>query len=139
MSGATIHHGGSKAYYRPSSDEIQLPPRRAFQSASNYYAVALHELTHWTGHSSRCNRQLVGRFGDAAYAMEELVAEMGAAYLCAHCRLDGELRHAAYLAHWLNVLRADKRALFTVAAKAQRAADYVLELANPAGGQALAA
>ncbi|MBP9054475.1 MAG: hypothetical protein KBF94_17790, partial [Ilumatobacteraceae bacterium] len=100
--------------------------------------VALHELTHWTGHPSRCHRQLTGRFGDAAYAAEELVAELGSAYLCAHCRLDGELRHESYLASWLKVLRADKRAIFTAATLAQRAADYVLRLTNPIDGGVLA-
>lgn len=138
MSGAEIRHGGAKAFYRPSTDEIQMPPRAAFASATGYYNTALHELTHWTGHDTRCNRQLVGRFGDAAYAAEELIAEMGSAYLCAHCRLDGELRHAGYLASWLKVLRSDKRAIFTAAAQAQRAADYLLRLANPVGDDAAA-
>ena len=139
MSGAHLRFGGSKAFYRPASDEIQLPPQRAFATATGYYNVALHELTHWTGHERRCNRQLAGRFGEAAYAAEELIAEMGAAYLCAHCRLDGELRHADYLASWLKVLRTDKRAIFAAAAKAQKAADYVLALANPTRAVALAA
>lgn len=131
MSAATIRHGGTKAFYNPAFDEIQLPPRAAFAGPAGYYNVALHELTHWTGHASRCNRLLTSRFGDAAYAAEELIAEMGAAYLCAHCRLDGELRHASYLASWLKVLRADKRAIFAAASQAQRAADYVLRMANP--------
>jgi len=76
-SGARIQHGGSKAYYAPASDAIQLPSRQAFATAANYYATALHELTHWSGHPTRCNRQLTGRFGDDAYAVEELIAEMG--------------------------------------------------------------
>jgi len=138
MSGATVRHGGTKAFYSPSADEIQLPPRAAFSGPAGYYNVALHELTHWTGHTSRCNRLLAGRFGDAAYAAEELIAEMGAAYLCAHCRLDGELRHASYLASWLKVLRSDKRAIFAAASAAQRAADYVLRLANPTPDGAIA-
>jgi antirestriction protein ArdC len=138
MSGATVRHGGTKAFYSPGADEIQLPPRAAFAGPAGYYNVALHELTHWTGHASRCNRLLAGRFGDAAYAAEELIAEMGAAYLCAHCHLDGELRHASYLASWLKVLRADKRAIFAAASQAQKAADYVLRLANPVGDPALA-
>ena len=139
MSGATLRHGGSKAFYRPDTDEIQLPPRPAFPSAAGYYNVALHELTHWTSHRSRCHRELSGRFGDAAYAAEELIAEMGAAFLCAHCRIDGELRHASYLSSWLRVLRSDKRAIFVAAAKAQQAADYVLTLANPTRADARAA
>ena len=79
------------------------------------------------------------RFGDSSYAVEELIAELGAAYLCAHCRIDGELRHAGYIASWLKVLRGDKRAIFTAAAQAQRAADYVLRLAQPPERDAMAA
>jgi antirestriction protein ArdC len=139
MSSARLRNGGAKAYYRPDTDEIYLPPPAAFTTSTGYYNVALHELTHWTGHPSRCNRQLAKRFGEEAYAAEELVAEMGAAYLCAHCRLDGELRHASYIASWLRVLRNDKRAIFTAAARAQRAADYVLTLANPTAVLAVAA
>ena len=131
MSDARFRQGGTRAYYQPATDEIYLPPVSAFLTACGYYATALHELTHWTSHASRCNRQLGKRFGDAAYAAEELIAEMGAAYLCAHCRIDGELRHASYLQSWLRVLRSDKRAIFTASAQAQRAADYVLTLAQP--------
>ena len=132
-------HGGSKAFYRPDTDEIQLPPRAAFPTAAGYYNVALHELTHWSGHPNRCARDFSGRFRDAAYAAEELVAEMGAAYLCAHCRIDGELRHVSYLASWLAMLKADKRAIFTAAAKAQQAADCILRLADPTRAVAQAA
>jgi antirestriction protein ArdC len=139
MSGATVCHGGSKAFYRPDSDEIQLPPRSAFPTAAGYYNVALHELTHWTGHQTRCARDFSYRFRAAAYAAEELVAEMGAAFLCAHCRIDGELRHASYLTSWLQMLRSDKQAMFIAAAKAQRAADYVLNLADPTRAFAKAA
>jgi len=138
-SGATIRHGGSRAFYRPGDDEIHLPPRQAFIDAGRYYATALHELCHWSSHPSRCNRQLGQRFGDDAYAAEELIAEMGAAFLCAHCHLDGELHHAGYLASWLKVLRADKRAIFVAATRAQQAADYLLQLTQPAEGVAVAA
>jgi antirestriction protein ArdC len=117
--------------------EFRLAGRIA--NASSYYNVALHELTHWSGHPARCNRDLSGRFGDSSYAVEELIAELGAAYLCAHCRIDGELRHAGYIASWLKVLCGDKRAIFTAAAQAQRAADYVLKLAQPPGREAMAA
>ena len=139
MSSARFRQGGTQAYYQPATDEIHLPPLAAFPTASGYYATALHELVHWSGHPSRCRRDLTGRFGDSAYAAEELVAEMGAAYLCAHCRIDGELRHASYLQSWLKVLRSDKRAIFTAAAQAQRAADYVLALAQPPDAAAAAA
>ena len=139
MSGAHLRFGGSKAFYRSDSDEIHLPPQRAFPTAAGYYNVALHELTHWTSEESRCNRQLGQRFGDDAYAAEELIAEMGAAFLCAHCRIDGELRHESYLASWLKVLRTDKRAIFVAASKAQQAADYLLARTQPAVTEALAA
>ncbi|MEI7431522.1 MAG: ArdC-like ssDNA-binding domain-containing protein, partial [Betaproteobacteria bacterium] len=92
---ARIQHGGSKAYYRPSDDVIQLPPRSCFPTASDYYGTALHELTHWTGAPSRCNRPLDGRRHIDAYAFEELVAEMGAAFTCAHCHLPARLEHAS--------------------------------------------
>lgn len=129
-SGATIRHGGSYAYYDRTRDHIQLPDRPAFAQSGDYYATALHEACHWTGHPTRCNRELKGRFGDAAYAMEELIAEMGSAYLCAHCRIDGRLQHAAYVHGWLPVIRNDKRAIFTASAKAQAAADFLLQPAQ---------
>jgi len=139
MSGASIHHGGPVACYRPAVDDIQLPPRGRFPTAASYYGTALHELTHWTAHPKRCDRQLGKRFGDDAYAAEELIAEMGAAFLCAHCRIDGQLEHASYVDHWLRVLRTDKRAVFVAATKAQQASDFVLKLAQPPAPQAIAA
>lgn len=131
MSGATVRHGGSRAFYRPADDEIHLPPPRAFANASAYYGTALHELTHWTSAPGRCNRELGRRFGDAAYAAEELIAEMGAAFLCGYCGMDSELHHAEYLGSWLKVLRSDKRAVFVAATRAQQAADYLLSLLQP--------
>lgn len=127
-SGARIQHGGSRACYRPSDDVIQLPPREWFPSASDYYATALHELTHWTGAPSRCNRPLGKRHGIDAYAFEELVAEIGAAFTCAHCHLPARLEHASYIESWLQALRNDKRLILTAAGKAQAAADYLLGL-----------
>jgi antirestriction protein ArdC len=131
--GASIAHGGTRAYYRPSTDSIQLPPREAFigtktsTAAEAYYSTLLHELTHWTSHEQRCNRQLGKRFGDAAYAMEELVAELGAAFLCSEIGITAEPRldHAQYLASWLSVLKADKRAIFTAASKASEATAFL--------------
>jgi antirestriction protein ArdC len=125
-SGAVVRHGGSRALYMPDADLIQLPPQTAFDCAGDYYATALHELTHWTGHASRCNRPLGRRQGIDAYAFEELVAEMGAAFLTDHCGIAGRLQHASYIASWLQALRGDKRLIFTAAAQAQRAADYLL-------------
>ncbi len=125
---AVIRHGGNMAYYAPGPDVIQLPPFEAFCDKESYYATALHELTHWTKHEKRLDRDF-GRqkFGDPGYAREELVAELGAAFLCAEIGITPEVRddHAAYLASWLNVLKEDKRAIFSAAAHAQRAADYL--------------
>lgn len=129
-SGACIRHGGSRAFYAPGEDLIQLPPYTAFANATDYYATALHELTHWTGHPERCNRVLGKRHGIDAYAFEELVAEMGAAFLTSHCRLPGRLQHDSYIASWLQALRNDKRLIFTAASQAQRAADYLLPCAS---------
>ncbi len=125
--GATFRHGGDLACYAPLADVIQLPPTAAFQDPESYAATKAHELIHWTGHSSRCARQFGKRFGDQAYAFEELVAELGAAFLCAGLGITPEIRqdHSAYIAHWLQVLRKDKRAIFTAAGHAQRAVDYL--------------
>lgn len=125
--GATIRHGGNKAFYAPSLDFVQMPPRESFRDAESYCATLVHELTHWTSHPSRLARELGKRFGDQAYAAEELIAEMGAAFLCADLGITPEVRddHAAYLAHWLKVLKANNRAIFTAASQAQRAADFL--------------
>ena len=125
-SGARVCHGGSKAFYAPGPDQIQMPPRQAFDSAADYYATALHELTHWSGHPSRCNRPLGMRHGIDAYAFEELVAEMGSAFLADYCGLVGRLQHASYIASWLQALRNDKRLIFTASSQAQKAADFLL-------------
>ena len=132
-SGATIKHCGNRAFYRPVDDTIQLPPKEAFPMPSAYYGTALHELCHWTGHSSRLNRVLGSRHHIEAYAYEELVAEIGAAFLCAHSGLEARLEHASYVDHWLDALRRDKRLIFVAAGAAQRAADFVLEMAGSTG------
>jgi antirestriction protein ArdC len=126
-SGATFRHGGNRAFYAPSHDVIQLPSPEAFRDAESYAATKAHELTHWTAHSSRMDRTLGKRFGDEAYAAEELVAELGSAFLCSALGITPEQRedHAAYIGHWLKVLRSDKRAIFTASAHAQRAVDYL--------------
>ncbi len=133
--GATIQHGGNMAFYAPSRDLIQMPPFEAFRDRESYYATALHELTHWTRHEKRLNRSFEQkRFGDTGYAREELVAELGAAFLCAETGITPEIRedHAQYLGHWLGVLKEDKRAIFSAAAHAQRAADFLQALQPPA-------
>jgi len=119
-------YGGNRAFYSPAEDFIQMPGRASFASGSDFYATALHELTHSTGHPSRCNRPLGRRHGADAYAFEELVAEMGSAFLCAHVRLPGRLQHESYISSWLAALRNDKRLIFTAASQAQKAADYLL-------------
>jgi antirestriction protein ArdC len=132
-SGARIEHGGDAAFFSPSQDLIKLPHLSAFNDAAGYYATALHELTHWTGHKSRLDRNLeAGKYGNPAYAFEELVAEMGAAFLCADHGIQGELRHAGYIQSWLKACRDNDRAIFKAAALAQNAADYVLQLAAQA-------
>ena len=123
---AHIRHGGARAFYAPSLDVIQLPERSAFASAADYYGTALHELTHWTGHPDRCNRVLASRTHIEAHAFEELVAEMGSAFLTNYCGLPGQLQHASYINSWLQALRSDKRLIFTAASQAQKAADYLL-------------
>ncbi|MCU1336681.1 MAG: ardC [Bryobacterales bacterium] len=125
---ATIRHGGNRAFYAPGRDLVQMPPFEAFRDKESYYATALHELTHWTSHKTRLDRSFdAKRFGDNGYAREELVAELGAAFLCADLGISPEIRddHAAYLGHWLKVLQEDKRAIFSAAAHAQRAADFL--------------
>jgi antirestriction protein ArdC len=136
--GAVFRHGGQQAFYAPAQDVIQLPPLPAFRDAEAYASVKAHELVHWTGHPQRNARTFGKRFGDQAYAFEELVAEMGAAFLCAHLGVTPEIRedHAAYLSHWLTVLQQDKRAIFTAASHAQRAVDFLQGLQAP---QAMAA
>jgi antirestriction protein ArdC len=129
--GAVVRHGGDRAYYAPGPDVIQLPPPEAFRDAASYAATKGHELVHWTKHATRLARDFGGtRFGDAGYAREELTAELGAAFLCADLGITPEPRedHAAYLASWLRALRADTRAIFTAAAHAQRAVDYLHSL-----------
>jgi antirestriction protein ArdC len=132
--GATVHHGGDRAFYAPGPDKVQVPHSRQFCDAAAYLGTVTHELVHWTGHPGRLARQFGQRFDDQAYAIEELVAELGAAFVCARLNVSAEPRedHAAYLAEWLAVLKADKRAVFTAASHAQRAADYLHELQGEA-------
>jgi antirestriction protein ArdC len=132
--GADIRNGGSRAFYRVDADFVQMPDFDDFHSGQSYYATLAHEMTHWTRHPKRLDRDM-GRkaWGDAGYAMEELVAEMGAAFLCADLGITPETRedHAAYMAHWLEVLKGDKRAIFTAASKASAAAEYLQAMAMP--------
>jgi antirestriction protein ArdC len=128
--GAIIKHGGDKAFFSPSGDFIQMPNKTDFDSEAAYYATLLHELAHWSGAANRLNRDLSGRFGNEAYAAEELIAELSAAFLCADYQIDGDLRHAGYIASWLRVLKNDNKAVFKAAALAQKAADYIKSLST---------
>lgn len=128
--GAELRHGGVKAFYRPEDDYIQMPPFEAFFDPIAYYSTLAHEATHWSGHKSRLDRDLKGRFGSESYAAEELIAELGAAFIAADLELapDPRPENAAYIRSWLKVLREDNRAIFTASSHAQRAADFMHSL-----------
>lgn len=129
---ADIRHCGDRAFYSPASDQICLPNFEQFRDPLGYYAVASHELVHWSGAKHRLDRDLGGRFGAHSYAAEELVAEIGAAFIAGQLGLTLEPRddHASYVSSWLQVLRSDSRAILTAAAKAQEAVDYLVGLSN---------
>lgn len=137
--GADFRIGGARAFYMPGHDYVQVPPQPAFRHRQDYYRTALHELGHWTGHSSRLARDQSHAFGSAGYAREELVAELASAFLCAALGIQPSVRHADYLAGWLDVLRADSRAIFRAASLASKAADYLLACRDAAGAQEVAA
>lgn len=130
--GAEVRHGGSRAFYSPAHDVVGLPPFAAFESPGHYYATALHEHVHWSGSEKRLAREFGKRFGDRAYAAEELVAELGAAFLCGCLGVEGHLRHAEYIGSWLDLLKDDSRAIFTAASKASQAADFLRAFSEPA-------
>ena len=129
--GAKIAHHGAQAFYQPADDCITMPAFERFRDAPSYYATLAHELVHWTGNRSRMNRTLGRRFGDEAYAMEELVAELGSAFVMATLQLPGRARedHASYVASWLRALENDDHAIFAAASHAQKAADYLTVVA----------
>lgn len=135
--GAIIEEVGDEACYDPSADIIRIPERRRFTgtaatgAAVSFYSTLCHELTHWSGSKTRLSRDLSGRFGTEAYAMEELVAELGAAFLCSDLGLTPEPRidHARYIKTWLTVLKSDKKAVFTAASKASEASNWLMSLA----------
>jgi len=129
--GAEVRHGGNQAYYAINPDYIQMPPFESFQDAESYYSTLAHETTHWTRHSSRLDRDFGRkRWGDEGYAREELVAELGSAFLSADLGLTPELRddHSSYIDSWLQVLKQDKKAIFQAATYAQCAVDFLHEL-----------
>lgn len=128
-SGADVRIGGGQAYYAPGADYVAVPPQAAFLEPINWYRTTLHELGHWTGHATRLDREQSGRFGSAAYAREELVAEMSSAFACASLTIQPTVRHADYIGSWLQVLREDEKAIFRAASAASKAADYLLAYA----------
>jgi antirestriction protein ArdC len=125
--GIDVRHGGNQACYVPSKDFVQMPLFGSFRDGVAYYAVLLHECGHASGAPHRLDRDLSGRFGSQAYAMEEATVELLSAMICADLGLSIDPRpdHASYIASWLEVMRADKRAIFTAASKAQQIADWM--------------
>lgn len=125
--GANIRHGGDRAFYARAADLVQMPMFGDFESPDAYYATLFHELTHWTGAPHRVERPKGDRFGDPKYAFEELVAELGAAFICADLRISDTPRpdHASYLANWVEALRAHPRILMQAASHAEKAAEYL--------------
>lgn len=134
-SGVDFRIGGDKAFYAPGADFVQVPPQQAFDDQVNYYRTCLHELTHATGHKSRLGRDLTNGFGSKDYAREELVAEMGSAFLCASLGIVPTVRHADYIGAWLEVLREDARAIFRAASMASKASDWLLARHAAADGE----
>ncbi|AWO77454.1 ArdC family protein [Serratia marcescens] len=125
-----------RAFYSPLRDQIVLPQAQQFRTEADYWSTLLHELVHSTGHAKRLNREGITsssrRFGDPVYAFEELVAELGSAFMCAQLGVFGDIQHDSYLEHWLRVLREDKRALFRAAKQAREASEFLLKpLADP--------
>jgi len=131
--GADVVYGGNRASYNPRTDRINIPAAAQFTDTESFYATLIHEHIHWTAHPNRCDRDLTGGFGSAAYAREELVAELGAAIACAQHQITPEPLpdHGAYIAHWLDILGEDPKALFRSASAAQKALDHLNECSNP--------
>lgn len=132
--GAIIKRGGDRAYYHKTQDYIALPDLSLFHDTKTstateaFYSTALHELTHWSGAEHRLNREKGRKYGDTKYAFEELVAELGAAMLCAALGISSGTRpdHAQYIDGWLKALKSDKKFIFSAASQAQKAADYLI-------------
>ena len=124
--GIVFRIGGNHAFYVPAEDYVQVPPPAAYFEPINWHRTALHELGHATGHRSRLGRDLSGSHGSKKYAFEELIAELCAAFSCASLGIAPTVRHADYIASWLEVLREDNRAIVRAASQASKAADYIL-------------
>jgi len=134
--GADVRIGGDRAFYAPDPDFVQMPQPQLYRVPIDFYRTAFHELGHWTGHASRLGRDQSGRFGDAFYAREELVAEMTSAFVCAELSISPSVRHADYIGSWLDVLREGNRAIFRAASAASKAADFLLAFRAPETGEA---
>lgn len=126
-SGANIIEKGQNAFFQPSTDQVWLPERHLFSDAANFYATGLHELVHWSGGKKRLNREMKGKFGSADYAEEELVAELGSAFLMADLGIVGEVQHESYIASWLKALKNDNRYIFKAASAASKAHRYLMD------------
>lgn len=126
-SGANIIEKGQNAFFSPSTDEVWLPERHLFSDAANFYAKGLHELIHWSGGKKRLNREMKGKFGSADYAEEELVAELGSAFLMADLGIEGDVQHESYIASWLKALKNDKRYIFKAVSAASKAHRYLMD------------
>jgi len=133
--GAEITYGGNIALYIHSDDLIKMPKLEYFTDSDAYYATLLHELTHWSGHSARLDRDRPKKWGDDVYAFEELIAELGAVFLCSHLGINIENRHPEYLKSWIKGLREDPYVLWKAASRAQEAYDYLLKLVSADAAQ----
>jgi antirestriction protein ArdC len=129
--GIKVHYGASQACYRPGPDVVEVPWREAFYEDDGFASTLLHEIAHGSGHKSRLDRQFGKRFGDNAYAAEEIVAEMCSAFLCAEIGYKHEHDSAAYIDHWVKVMKADNRAIITAASYASHAADWIRSKSLP--------
>ena len=127
LSLAKVQHSGGRAFFAPGPDIIQLPVQSSFPDSGSYYSTALHELVHWSGHDSRLDRLSKTPYGSPDYAREELVAEMGSAFLTAEVGIEGKTKHPEYMAEWLKLLGSDNRVIFQAASKAQQAVDFLRE------------
>ncbi len=130
---ATIRHQGTSALYIPEGDYILMPPRSAFSATEGYYSTIMHELVHWSGHKTRLNRVGISKDvqeGSYKYAYEELIAEIGSAYLCAELGIQGEMRHEGYVLAWIRILENDPNSIFRASAEAWQATCYLMELAG---------
>jgi len=124
--GASIRHSGNSAYYKRDDDYINMPIKSDFNNEAGYYATLLHELTHWSGAKHRLDRTKGKRFGDTAYAFEELIAELGSAFLCEKYAVKGDIRHEGYIQSWLQALKNDNKMIFKASAYAQKSTDYIV-------------